>query len=105
MQGYTSIIISSFFPAIALSQKDNWVRGHIGCGEFLKYCEINKFGLICESQTSIAEGFLSGITFGLNIPIEKYDSDSVKYYLINFCKSNPLKDTYATSLKSFNDLN
>ena len=92
------------FPSIALSQKDNWIRGHIGCGKFLKYCERNKSGLVCESQTSFAEGFLSGMTSGLNIPIEKYDSDGVKYYLINFCKSNPLKDTHAASLQLFNDL-
>ena len=68
-------------------------HGHISCGSFLSACDSNLLDVDCQTQTFFAMGYLSSVMWENDIPLTKFDSDSVKYAMINFCRNNPLKST------------
>ena len=77
----------------SVSAKEIQSVGHISCGAFLSACDADKLDLDCQAQTAYVEGYISGISWEYEIPVEDFDSDTVKYALINYCSENPLTDT------------
>ena len=90
-------IINLKIVTFANSQELTSIRGHMSCGEFLKYCEKNTLDLNCQTQTFFALGYMSAITYhieGVLFSADIFKQDNIKYSLINYCKSNPFKDTH-----------
>ena len=86
-------ILLVLFPSFALAEKKVRSVGHLSCGEFLSFCDKDKLQLNCQTQTFYVEGYISGISWEYNIPVNNFNSNSIKYALIKFCRNNPLKDT------------
>jgi len=91
---FASFFSFALFQNISLvSAKEIQSVGHIACGTFLASCNKDNLDLDCQAQTAYAEGYISGISWEYEIPLENFDGDTVKYALINYCSANPLTDT------------
>ena len=68
--------------------------GQLACGAFLAACDASKLDIDCQVQAAFAEGYISGVSWEYDIPVEDFDDDTVKYALIKYCSDNPLADTH-----------
>ena len=76
-----------------VSAKDIQAYGQLGCGAFLAACDASVLDIDCQVQAAFAEGYISGVSWEYDIPVEDFDDDTVKYALIKYCRENPLEDT------------
>ena len=86
-------ILFIFFPSFALAEKKVRSLGHLSCGKFLSYCDESKLQINCQAQTAFVQGYISAISWELDIPVKRFPQDNIKYALIKFCSDNPLNDT------------
>ena len=71
------------------------VFGGLGCGQFLSSCNSGDLTIDCQTQTFYAMGVISALAVESQTKLPNFNNqDNIKYALKQFCRNNPLKDTY-----------
>ena len=81
------------------------IYGLLGCGQFLSSCKTNDLNIDCQTQTFYAMGVISALSVENQVVLSGFNSqDNIKYALMQYCRNNPLKDTYDGAFNIFTQL-
>ena len=81
-----------------------WIDGQLECEKFLSACKQDKMHIDCQSQTSWASGYVSGMAVRESARYERIGNDAVKTALIRHCKKFPLSDTLTGAMNIYYEL-
>ena len=99
------LIIALLICLFSVSAAKATVYGHLGCGKIISGCNKSENNIDCQAQTAFVLGVLSGVSTELEMRLkDNLDQTSIKYALIKYCKSNPLKDSYDAAIDIFKQL-
>jgi hypothetical protein len=100
-----------FGPTLALASSPSTPGVYAGAGMAScgKYLSDSQRPDLVFGYTSWMQGFLSGANLGFSgagllDPVTLPDSESIKLYMDNFCKANPLKNVKEGSMELFKDV-
>jgi hypothetical protein len=97
------LIFIALFLSVSVSKAN--VFGLLGCGQYLSSCNSGDLTIDCQTQTFYAMGVISALAVESKTELSNFNNqDNIKYALKQFCRNNPLKDTYDGAFNIFYQL-